>query len=194
MTAVTAVRTLTSESADSGYVTGKGDCPKHHYQCVQLSWRLCMACLCVGLCVCVEFSDWFVCMGQRGTGLVPSISQSLHKQSRYNEKDLCVREKTYRETVSVNAATFSTQTHNINAFMHEKYTLLIYQKDTQEWMKKKKSGCGMFEKREGKWVGRGNCASQANKNRTRVILWRRGEEGVVKVVKTGPRSLYVGRW
>jgi len=45
----------------------------------------------------------------------------------------------------------------------------------------------MFEKREGKWVGRGNCASQVSKNRTRVILWRGGEEGVVKVVKTGPR-------
>lgn len=51
-------------------------------------------------------------------------------------------------------------------------------------MKKNISGRGMFEKREGKWVGRGNCASQVCKNRTRVILWRGGEEGVVKVVKT----------
>ncbi len=48
-------------------------------------------------------------------------------------------------------------------------------------MGEKISGRGMFEKREGKWVGRGNCASQANKNRTRVILWRGGEVGVVKV-------------
>lgn len=67
------------------------------------------------------------------------------------------------------------------------------QKDTKEWIKKI-SGRGMFEKREGKWVGRGNCSSQPSKNRTRVILWRGGEEGVVKVEKTGPRSLYVGRW
>lgn len=55
------------------------------------------------------------------------------------------------------------------------------------------TGSGMFEKREGKWVGRGKCASQGCKNRTRVILSRGGEEGVVKVAKTGPHSLYVGR-
>lgn len=73
------------------------------------------------------------------------------------------------------------------------------QKDTQKQISSKSrhsniSGRGMFEKREGKWVGRGNCASQVSKNRTRVILWRGGEERVVKVVKTGPSSLYVGRW
>ncbi len=34
MTIVTAIGTLTSESADSDYVTDKGDCPKHYYQCI----------------------------------------------------------------------------------------------------------------------------------------------------------------
>lgn len=89
VTTVTAIGTLTSESADGDYVTDKGDCPKHYYQCIQLSSILTdTGMLTVPMNVSVP-----VCMGQRGTSLVPSISQSLHKQSRYNEKDLCERKK-----------------------------------------------------------------------------------------------------
>lgn len=83
------------------------------------------ACRCVGLSVCAEFSDWFVCMGQRGIGLEPSISQSLHKQSRYNEKDLCERERKLQRNCNHKCSNIFQiiLQHNIIRLIH--YTLRV---------------------------------------------------------------------
>lgn len=131
---------------------------------------------CVGLCVCAEFTDWFVCMGQRGIGHVPSVRQSPHKQSRYNGEDLCVRERKYRDIVDISVVTFSTQTqwpnniimlpHTITWVIHstlyfcQKIILHITytsmkQKDTQKWLKKKYQWSWNVWEKRGKMGGKG---------------------------------------